>query len=30
MFATLDALTSILRMRNGEPNQTHNEATEKH
>jgi hypothetical protein len=30
MFATLDALTSILQMRNGEPNQTHYEAAEKH
>jgi len=30
MFAAFDALTSILRMRNGEPNQTHYEAAEKH
>ena len=30
MFATLDALTSILRMRNGEPTETHYEAAENH
>jgi hypothetical protein len=30
IFATLDALTSIFRMRNGEPNEAHYAAAEKH